>query len=206
MSARAFVAPCLLAWLILVARPAPGVAQSDSLAWGAAHPAAGVIRDGGRDFDWEIGRWTTRLSRLVHPLTGSDEWIEYVGTTVVRKVWDGRANLVELSVEGPDGRFEGLSLRLYDPRARQWSLHYANAASGTLVPPSIGEFRDGRGEFYSQEKFGDRTILVKFVISVVTPDSARFEQSFSDDGGRTWELNWIATDTRVKESSAGNRR
>jgi hypothetical protein len=95
-----------------------------------------------------------------------------------------------------------LSLRLYDPRARQWSLHYANAATGALSPPSIGEFRDGRGEFYSQESFNDRTILVKFVISVITPDSVRFEQSFSDDGGRTWELNWIATDTRTVEPAA----
>ena len=201
MTAREFLGLCLLAWLIVVL-PAPCLAQADSLTTGAAVSAPGDDRDGQHDFDWEIGTWKTRLSRLLHPLTGSDEWIEYVGTTVVRKIWDGRANLVELSVEGPDGRFEGLSLRLYDPRARQWSLHYANAATGTLSPPSIGEFRDGRGEFYSQETFDDRTILVKFVISVVTPDSVRFEQSFSDDGGRSWELNWIATDTRVEESSA----
>ena len=190
----------LLAGLIVVF-PARGLAQSDSLAGGEAEATPAEHRDGQHDFDWEIGSWKTRLSRLLHPLTGTDEWIEYVGTTVVRKVWDGRANLVELSVEGPDGRFEGLNLRLYDPRARQWSLYYANAATDTLGPPSVGEFRDGRGEFYSQETFNDRTILVKFVISVVTPDSARFEQSFSDDGGRSWELNWIATDTRIEESS-----
>jgi hypothetical protein len=202
MTVRGFSTPWLLAGLLVAALPGSGLAQSDSLADGAPQLAGGERRDGGRDFDWEIGTWETRLSRLLHPLTGSDEWIEYVGTTVVRKVWDGRANLVELSVEGPDGPFEGLSLRLYDPRARQWSLHYANAATGALSPPSIGEFRDGRGEFYSQESFNDRTILVKFVISVITPDSVRFEQSFSDDGGRTWELNWIATDTRTVEPAA----
>lgn len=201
MTVRGLLGSCLLAWSIAAVQPQRGLAQSDSL--GVAAPlAAAESRDGGRDFDWEIGTWRTRLSRLLHPLTGSDEWIEYAGTTVVRKIWDGRANLVELSVEGPDGLFEGLSLRLYDPRARQWSLHYANAATGSLSPPSIGDFRDGRGEFYSQESFNGRTILVKFVITVVTPDSARFEQSFSDDGGRSWELNWIATDTRVEESLA----
>ena len=202
MIPRRFLPLCLLGGLAVVFLPTPGLAQSDSLAPSASVSAPREQRDGGHDFDWEIGTWKTHLERLLHPLTSSDEWIEYVGTTVVRKIWDGRANLVELSVEGPDGLFEGLSLRLYDPRARQWSLHYANAATGTLSPPSIGEFRDGRGEFYSHEKFEDRTILVRFVITPITPDSVRFEQSFSDDGGRSWELNWIATDTRIEASSA----
>jgi hypothetical protein len=163
-----------------------------------AHAQAAAPRDGQRDFDWEIGTWNTRLSRLRNPLTGSTTWVEYTGTTVVRKVWDGRANLAELAVTGPAGRLEGLSLRLYNPASRQWSLNFANAAGGTLGVPSVGEFRDGRGEFLSQEEFNGRTILVRFVISRITADSYRFEQSFSDDGGKTWEVNWIATDTRVK--------
>ena len=161
-----------------------------------------AARDGQHDFDFEIGSWNTRLSRLQRPLTGSTTWMEYVGTTVVRKVWDGRANLVELAVDGPAGRLEVLSLRLYDPQARQWSLNSANSRSGTLGVPAIGEFRNGRGEFYSQEEFDGRTILVRFVVTVVTPDSVRFEQSFSDDGGKRWEPNWIAVDTRVKGGSA----
>lgn len=163
-----------------------------------AHGQAAAPRDGQRDFDWEIGTWNTRLSRLQKPLTGSTTWVEYTGTTVVRKVWDGRANLAELVVEGPAGRLEGLSLRLYDPGSRQWSLNFASAAGGTLGVPSVGEFRGGRGEFLSQEEFDGRTILVRFVISPVTADSYRFEQAFSDDGGKSWEVNWIATDTRVR--------
>jgi hypothetical protein len=158
-------------------------------------------RDGQHDFDFEIGNWKTRLSRLEKPLTGSTTWLQYVGSTVVRKVWDGRANLVELEVEGPAGRVEALSLRLYNPQSRQWSLNFANSRGGTLTEPSIGEFRNGRGEFYSQEEFNGRSILVRFVISVVTADSCRFEQSFSDDGGKTWEMNWIAIDTRMKGGS-----
>jgi len=83
-------------------------------------------RDGQRDFDFEIGTWTTKLSRRLKPLTGSSTWVEYTGTTTVRKVWDGRANLVELDVTGPSGRIEGLSLRLYNPESRQWSLNFSN--------------------------------------------------------------------------------
>jgi len=155
-------------------------------------------RNGQHDFDFEIGTWKTHLKRLQRPLTGSTTWVEYEGTTVVRKVWDGRANLVELDVKGPAGRIEGLSLRLYNPQSRQWSLNFANSASGTLTVPSIGSFKNGRGEFYAQETLNGRAIFVRFVISDITPNSARFEQAFSDDGGKTWEVNWIASDIRVK--------
>ena len=155
-------------------------------------------RDGQHDFDFEIGNWKTQLKRLQRPLSGSTTWLDYEGTTVVRKVLDGRANLVELKVDGSAGRIEGLSLRLYNPQARQWSLNFANVSDGMLATPSIGEFKDGRGEFYNQERYNGRAILVRFVITKITDDSYRFEQSFSDDGGKTWEVNWIAIDTRVK--------
>ena len=154
-------------------------------------------RDGAHDFDSHIGTWKTHLSRLQKPLTGSKTWVEYEGTTVVRKVWDGRANLVELTAEGAAGRIEALSLRLYNPTSKQWSLNFSNSRGGTMSPPTIGEFKNGRGEFYSSETLNERAILVRFVISSVKDDTIRFEQSFSDDGGKTWELNWIAVDTRV---------
>jgi hypothetical protein len=155
-------------------------------------------RDSQHDFDFEIGAWKTQLRRLQRPLTGSTTWLEYEGTTVVRKVLDGRANLVELKVDGPAGKLEGLSLRLYNPQARQWSLNFANVSAGVLTSASIGEFKDGRGEFYNQDTYNGRAILVRFVITKITDDQYRFEQSFSDDWGKTWEVNWIAVDTRVK--------
>src|ERR1051325_5752357 len=155
-------------------------------------------RDGSKDFDFQIGTWKTHLRRLVHPLTGSNTWVEYDGTTVVRKVWNGRANLVELEVDGPAGHIQALSLRLYNPSSHQWSLNFANSAGGTMGIPTVGEFKNGRGEFYDQETLSERAILVRFVISDITPTSCHFEQAFSDDGGKTWEVNWIATDTRVK--------
>ena len=162
-------------------------------------------RDGQRDFDFEIGRWKTHLTRLMKPLTGSTTWVSYDGTTVVRKVWEGRANLVELEVDGSAGHLEGLSLRLYNPETRQWSLNFSNSKYGVMSPPSIGGFKDGRGEFFSDETLDGRPIVVRFVISPLTPDSIRFEQSFSADGGKTWEVNWIATDVRSKEETPAAR-
>src|SRR5438034_1557151 len=109
-----------------------------------------MSHDGQHDFDFEIGTWKPHLRRFLHPLTGSTEWVECDGTTVVRKIWNGRANLVELEANCPSGRFEGLNLRLYNPQARQWSLNFAASSGGTLSQPTIGELKDGRGEFFDQ--------------------------------------------------------
>jgi hypothetical protein len=166
--------------------PLMGPAQPDTLK-----------RDGQHDFDFEIGVWKTHLKRLVNPLSGSSSWVELDGTTVVRKVWNGRANLAELVADSPSGRLEVLSLRLYNPQARQWSLNTANVDGGTLSQPTIGGFKDGRGEFFDQESFKGRNILVRNVWSDITANSCHFEQAFSEDGGKTWEVNWIAEDTRV---------
>lgn len=201
---------------VCLAASAMIVAPTTRCAWAQAAtqaPAATAsstmpLRDGQHDFDFEIGRWKTHLRRLARPLTGSTTWVEYDGITTVTKVWDGRANLVELTADGSAGHIEALNLRLYNPETHQWSLNFASVRSGTLGIPTIGEFKDGRGEFYDQETFDGRAVFVRFVITDATPGSCfvvssttpnvcRFEQAFSDDGGKTWEVNWIATDTRI---------
>lgn len=187
---RRLLAPALL--LALPGAALAGRAPAPTTCPAATTPDA----DGQKDFDWEIGSWTTHLRRLKNPLSGSTTWVEYSGTSEVRPVMGGRANLVELRVEGPAGRIEGASLRLYNPQARQWSLNFASAGGGVLTPAPIGAFHKGCGEFYAQDSWEGRAILVRFVIADITPNSARFEQAFSTDGGKNWELNWIAVDTR----------
>ncbi len=124
--------------------------------------------------------------------------MDFAGTSIVRKVWAGRANLAELEVDSPTKHIEGLSLRLYDPQSRQWSIYFANSKDGSLGKPMMGRFKNGRGEFFDQEEFEGRAINVRFVFSDITPTSFRFVQSFSVDKGKTWEPNWIATFTREK--------
>jgi hypothetical protein len=187
----------LLCSLVLTLQPLLAFSQSNSGMLSADVQRALAKRDGQHDFDFEIGTWKTHLRRLLRPLTGSTTWVEYDGTTVVRKIWNGRANLVELVVGGPAGQIEALSLRLYNSESHQWSLNFSSSGSGTLSPPAIGEFENGRGTFFNQEVLNGRATLVRFVISDIAPTSCRFEQSFSDDGGKTWEVNWIAVDTRV---------
>src|SRR4051794_38448061 len=150
-----------------------------------------VLRDGQHDFDFDLGAWKTHSSRLLHPLTGSKDWVELDGMTVVRKVWDGRANLAEYKADSGTNLVELISLRIYNPAAHQWSLAFATPGAGTLGVPSVGEFANGRGEFYDQEEINGKFVLVRFSIWNISPDTAQSEQAFSDDGGKTWEVNWI---------------
>jgi hypothetical protein len=162
-------------------------------------------RDGQHDFDFNIGTWKTHIRRLVHPLTGSNDWVELNGTVHVRKVWDGRAQLEEIEADGATGHFEGLTLFLYHPDAHQWGQYFASSNDGTIGTPMIGGFKNGRGELFDQELFNGRAVFVRFVWSDITPDSHNVEQSFSNDGGKTWEPNFVATLTRDKEASTDGK-
>jgi hypothetical protein len=187
----------LLCSVAVILQPRQGHAQQNSFTSKISSPLVTVARDGQHDFDWDIGTWTTHQRRLLHPLTGSTTWVEYNGTDVVRKIWDG-ANSGVVEADGPSGHLEIFTLRLYNPQSHQWSISFTNPATGTMSIPSVGEFKNGRGEFYDQETYNGRTILLRFAVSDITPTSCRFEQAFSDDGGKTWETNFIVTETRAK--------
>jgi hypothetical protein len=195
-----FRSGALIAFLTIATWPLLAIGQTTRQPIPAAAPSARA--DGEHDFDFAIGTWKTHVTRLVHPLTGSSTWVQYDGTTIVRPVWGGRANFAELDVTGPSGRVQAASLRLYDSDSKKWSLNISNPQSGVLSPPSIGEFNNGRGEFYDQETLGGRTILVRFVFSQITANSNHVEQAFSADWGKTWEVNLIVTDTRIKEAES----
>lgn len=152
---------------------------------------------GQKDFDWELGSWKTNVRVLRNPLSGQPAiWAEYEGTSLVRPLLGGKANFVELAVSGPFGKIEGGSLRLYNPQSRQWSLNFASLRDGMLTAPVYGGFdQSGNGSFIGQDTLDGRAILVRFLISRRSPNEARFEQAFSGDGGKSWEVNWIAIDT-----------
>jgi hypothetical protein len=153
------------------------------------------------DFDFEFGSWKAHLRRLTRPLSGSNAWVTLDGTSLLYKLWNGRANFGELEVANAGSAIEGLTLRLYDPASQQWSIYFANGRGGRLGTPMIGRFANGQGAFYGQDLFDGKSIFVRFIFDRITPKSFRLVQSFSADGGRTWEPNWIATFARTKDST-----
>jgi hypothetical protein len=154
--------------------------------------------DGRNDFDFFIGRWKAHSRRLRERLRNSNDWEEMEGLAIIRKVLGGIGNIDEITIDRENRRLEGLTLRLYNPESRQWSLYWASGTDGILQPPLMGSFTDGRGEFYSQESFEGRSIFCRFVCSDITETSCRWEQAFSADGGKSWETNWIAVLTRLE--------
>jgi hypothetical protein len=164
----------------------------------AAQPPKAAVRDGQHDFDFNFGVWKTHIKRVLDPLADSSRAIELNGTVTVRKIWDGRAQLEEIETEGPNGHWGGLTLFLYNPEAHQWSQTFVNSKIGVLTPGLIGSFQDGRGELFAQDTLNGRSILVRGVWSDIKPDSHHFEQSYSDDGGKTWAPAFIADLTRAK--------
>jgi hypothetical protein len=165
-----------------------------------------TLRDGQHDFDFDIGAWKTHSKRLLKPLTGSKQWTEMDGVTVVRPIWGGKGNLAELESDGPNGHLQLISLRLYDATAGQWNINFAtsrvgilNVAGDTQGVPLIGRFENEAGTFYDQDVYEGRTIWVRFTIRPVSRTAARSEQAFSDDNGKTWETNWFNYYTKVSD-------
>ncbi len=194
---RIFFLGCGLA---LLSMPLRGETRQKPAAAATAIPAAAIQRDGQHDFDPLLGKWNYHLKRLQHPLSGSNDWVEFDGTGTCVKVWDGRAQFDQIEVDSPTGHIEGLTLRTYNPASHQWSLYWANSKDGAVVPPQVGEFKDGRGEFYAQDTLNGRSILCRYVWTNMNTGTPHFEQSFSADGGRTWEVNWITDQTRVSDA------
>jgi hypothetical protein len=195
---RIFLSSLLVGCLLSMSALAQAVAAAP------VQPPSGELRDGQHDFDFNIGAWKIHTRLLLHPLTGSSDWVDLNGTVHVRKVWNGRAQLEEIEADGSTGHFEGLTLFLYNPQAHQWGQYFVDSAVGVLNQPQIGEFKNGRGELFGLESFNGRTIFVRFVWSDITPNSHHVEQSFSDDGGKTWQPNFVATLTRDEETSTGD--
>jgi hypothetical protein len=150
------------------------------------------------DFDFFIGSWKVHNRKLKERLKGSNSWEEFDGTVVARHLWGGRANMDEYEADSPSGHIQGMTLRLFNPKTQQWNLYWSNIANGTLDTPMIGGFKDGRGEFYDQEFYEGRSIYVRYVWSEITATSCRWEQAFSPDGGKTWEINWTMAFIRNK--------
>lgn len=168
-------------------------------AWSQNSPGSTPVlaapqRDGSHDFDFLIGDWKAHVRRLPDRLVGSNTWIEYDGISNHKKILDSNANFEEFDVRNAEKnlRIKAQTLRLYNPESHQWSIYLVDVDKGTLgLPPVVGQFNGNKGEFYDQEDWKGRAIFVRYVWLNISPKSARMEQSFSPDGGKTWEVNWI---------------
>lgn len=161
--------------------------------------AATPARDGAHDFDFLLGDWTARARQLPDRLNGSHDWLTFRGTEHHSRILRSNTNLEEFEVHNAEKNLHlhAQTLRLYNAETRQWSMYIIDVYSGTLESiPLVGHFTGNRGEFFRQTQYKGRTILMRYVWFNLSPASARMEQSYSDDGGASWELNWVCELTR----------
>jgi hypothetical protein len=174
-------------------------AQSSSAA--AKTPTASADHDGQHDFDSFAGTWKCHTKYRAHPFAGFDPWIEFDGTETFQKIWDGA--MLELSERAGTNGPVGLMLYTYNPQSHQWSVYFASRKDGKVGPPNVGEFRNGRGEFFAQDTLNGKLLLNRYIWSQIASGSPHYEESWSSDGGQTWELVRIVDLARVS-ADTGN--
>jgi hypothetical protein len=167
--------------------------------------AGAVENDGRHDFDFFFGSWQQRNRKRVRPLVlGDTEWIEFESWSRVGPVLDGLGNVDTFDAPDFPGRpgFKGMSLRLFEPTTGLWRIWWASTVgNGALDAPVVGRFVDGIGIFEEDDVIDGVSIRVRFTWKDITPTSARWEQSFSFDGGQTWDVNWTTQHTRVDDGA-----
>jgi hypothetical protein len=156
------------------------------------------------DFDYfAAAGWTVTNRKLRARGVGSNDWEEFPASLCMTPYLDGTATVEEMFM--PTKAVAGLTLRVFDGSTHQWSIYWASSKTGRLDPtPVVGGFQGDRGEFYADDKEGDRPIKVRFLWHKRDADHARWEQAFSYDD-KTWETNWTADFVRGNESSTCDR-
>jgi hypothetical protein len=171
----------------------PGTASESEQS--ATAVLAGPQHDGSHDFDFLIGDWKAHVRRLPDRLVGSNTWVEYEGISNHHKLLDTQANFEQFEVTSTDKtqHIKAQTLRMYNPQTHQWIIYGLDLDNGELDPaaPVVGEFHGNRGEFYNRITWKGRVVLVRWMWLNISPHAARMEQSFSPDGGKHWEVNWI---------------
>ena len=153
--------------------------------------------DGRNAFDFLIGKWKVHHFRLKERLKGCTEWEEFEGEGIARKILNGLGNMDENILHRASGDIHAITVRLFDPKSKEWSLCWSAEGAGTFDVPMIGGFKNGRGDFFAQEVFEGRHIFSRFIWSEIEANTCKWEQAFSIDGGKTWETNWVMTFERV---------
>jgi hypothetical protein len=154
--------------------------------------------DGRHDFDFLPGRWQIANERLLERLNGCTEWEHFPATQNAWMILGGIGNMDDFVTETWRPGFIGMSLRLFNPATQLWSIYWMSNQTGKLEPAVVGAFKDGIGIFEGEDMLEGKPIRVRFTWSGITEKSALWEQAFSDDGGQTWETNWIMRMIRIE--------
>ena len=144
------------------------------------------------DFDYLVGRWNIRNRTLKEPLSGGDEWEEFDATQELRPILLGLGNFDIFQTELGGKPFEGLTVRLFDPETRLWTIYWADSNEMKMDDGKVGSFDGDEGDFFGREVVDGKDVIVKFHWDKRNPKAPIYSRAFSADAGRTWEWNWYS--------------
>ncbi len=146
--------------------------------------------EGSHGFDFLFGESRVANRVLESRLASSHTWKEF-GAVVMGQPILGGLGMIEdyRPIDGRPG-FIGVSLRLFNPNTKKWSIYGADNQRGVLDPPVVGEFHDNQGVFEGLVTYNGRSIAVRYSYTRLGQNFGRWEQAFTPDEGKTWETNW----------------
>lgn len=150
------------------------------------------------DFDFFVGKWNLKNRKLKERLNGCNEWTEFDSTQECYKILNGLGNIDNFLAEFDGVPFEGMTVRLFNPKTKLWSIYWADSNEGKLDKPVVGSFDNSIGYFYTKDSFQEKDILVVFKWEVTDVNNVIWSQAFSQDNGVTWEWNWYMYMSRIK--------
>ena len=152
------------------------------------------------DFDFLVGKWKMHNRHLDKRLANCKDWTEFNSSDENMKILGGTADMDTYSTTqfpGMQGKlFEGLTLRLFDPKTRLWSLYWIASSTGTIDPPLVGSFENGIGHFFGKDTLKGKPIIVVFRWDARKNERPVWGQAFSADNGKTWEWNFFNVSER----------
>lgn len=164
-----------------------------------ATEAVSADRDGSHDFDFLFGSWRIVNHRLIRRLAGCTDWETFEARQKAWPILSGLGNMDEFHPGTWRPGFIGMTLRLYNPVTRRWSIYWMDNKGGTLEPPVTGAWSGDTGIFTGADVCEGRPVTARFTWQRLGPDEARWEQDFSTDDGQTWEKNWVMEFTREEK-------
>lgn len=144
------------------------------------------------DFNYLFGTWNISNRTLKKPLTGSDAWDEFQATQECHPILLGQGNYDIFSTEFESKPFQGLTVRLFDPKTRLWTIYWADSQDMKLDDGKVGSFDGDEGDFFGRESAGGKDVIVRFHWDKRDPKAPVYSRAFSADDGRTWEWNWYS--------------
>ena len=149
------------------------------------------------DFDFFEGKWLLHNKKLKTRLNQCTEWIEFESTQEMYKILKGIGNIDNFLAEFDGEPFEGMTVRLFNPTTKLWSIYWADSNVGVLDPPVLGSFENNVGHFFTKDIFNNKKVIVVFRWDAIDKDNPIWSQAMSDDNGKTWEWNWYMYMSRI---------